>query len=114
MEVTANWIFGILFSAAMGFMGWSVKELYSQLKNGKKETEKFITALEVKLKEDSSKLENKIEKLETTVTEKYALKEDFHREINKVDAKLDYIRKDVTEISKNVSSLIAITEKRLS
>ena len=113
MEITINWIFGIIVTCAGGFITWSLKNLYGQLQNDKAETRRIIEEHSAETKENTKLITLKIECLEVRLPEKYTLKDDFYREINKLDSKLDYIREDITELNKNVSSLIALQEQIL-
>ncbi len=113
MEITINWIFGIIVTCAGGFITWSLKNLYGQLQNDKAETRRIIEEHSAETKENTKQITLKIERLEERLPEKYTLKDDFYREINKLDSKLDYIREDITELNKNVSSLIALQEQIL-
>lgn len=110
MEITINWIFGIISTGAIGFISWSLKELYNQHRAEKAETRQLIAEQGKKNKEQNEKLENKIYRLEEKLPEKYVLKEDFYREINKLDMKLDSIKADVSELNKNVASLLTIAK----
>lgn len=114
MDITINWIFGIITTCAGGFITWSLKNLYNQLQNDKAETRKLIEEHASKAKEDTKNITAKFERLEERIPEKYTLKDDFYREINKLDSKLDGIREDITELNKNVSSLIALQEQILN
>lgn len=110
MEITINWIFGIISTGAIGFISWSLKELYNQQRNERTETRQIIAEQNKKSKEETEKLESKIYRLEEKLPEKYVLKEDFYREINKLDMKLDSIKDDVSELNKNVASLLTIAK----
>jgi chromosome segregation ATPase len=47
----------------------------------------------------------KIENLEEKIAEKYVRKDDFHREMNRFDLKLDAVKEQLTELGKAVSEL---------
>lgn len=113
MLITVNWIFGVLSTAAIGFIGWTLKELYSQVKQDRIETRKLIEQQGQVYKELLDKLENKVYKIDEKLPEKYVLKEDFYREINKLDAKLDNVREDIADLHKTVSSLVALIKNEV-
>lgn len=106
MEITISWIFGIISSGAMGFIGWSLKELYGRMKTDKEETRETINSLENKIENVMAKTEEKIYRVENKLTENYVAKEDFYREINKLDMKLDAIGEKIAEMSKNIAALV--------
>ncbi len=111
MEITVNWVFSIISTGAIGLISWSLKQLYSQSKAEKDETRRLILQQDIKSKEESEKLGNKIYRLEEKLPEKYVLKEDFYREINKLDLKLDSIKDDVSELNKNVAAVLAMMKE---
>lgn len=112
MEITIEWIFGIIFTCFGGLVSFALKELFGQFKAEKLETRSLITENRQKLREEIEKTIAKIDRLEEKLPEKYALKDDFYREVNKLDLKLDNLRSDISELNKNVASLIALTKER--
>ena len=117
MEITVSWIFGIIVSIVAAVISFTLKELYSSSKKDKAEalkqleelkgdTENKLQNLEQALNEAKKELEIFKEKM----PEKYTLKDDFHREINKLDAKMDNLKEEVSGLNKNVSALIAKIE----
>lgn len=99
MEITISWIFNIIVTLAMSVIGWSLKEQYKQIKNDKQETREYV-------KENITKLDARVVKLEDKLPKEYVLKEDFYREINKLDLKLDSVKDDIAELNKNVTALL--------
>lgn len=99
MEITISWIFNIIVTLTMSVIGWSLKEQYKQIKTDKQETREYI-------KENVGKLDTRVGKIEDKLPKEYVLKEDFYREINKLDLKLDGVRADIAELNKNVTALI--------
>ncbi len=99
MEATISWIFNIAVTLAMSVIGWSLKEQYKQIKTDRSETREYI-------KENIGKLDTRVTKLEDKLPKEYVLKEDFYREINKLDLKLDSVRDDIAQLNKNVVALL--------
>jgi len=117
MEITVSWIFGIIVSVVTAVISFSLKEIYGSSKKDKTEalkrleelkddTENKLQSLEQALNEAKKELEIFKEKM----PEKYTLKDDFHREINKLDAKMDNLKEEVSGLNKNVTALIAKIE----
>jgi uncharacterized coiled-coil DUF342 family protein len=90
MEITVSWIFDLIITGVCGFAVWSLKEHYKQVK------------------EDMSEFKGRVERISDKLPKDYVLKEDFHREINKFDQKLDFTRDEVSEINKKLASVIAL------
>lgn len=118
MEITISWVFGVIAMAATGIITWSFKELYSRFKQDKEDTDKQIEQIYIKVKEEITEvkicvadIKKEFELHKEKLPEKYALKEEFNREINKLDMKLDNLRSDISELNKNVSGLIATINK---
>lgn len=117
MEITVTWIFGLIVSAVTAYVSWSLKRFSSQaetdrnelktiMQTHKTETQSLINEFDLRSRDEDKKLLGKIERLEEKLPEKYILKEDYYREINKLDRKIDNIKDELSSLNKNVAELV--------
>lgn len=101
---------GAVFSGTAAWIAWNLKGMYSQVKGDGMEMKLAVAELEKKTTLEIDKAEEKLrqaeEKLNDKLAEKYVLKEDFYRETNKLDLKLDAMREDIAELSKNIAAML--------
>jgi predicted Holliday junction resolvase-like endonuclease len=80
MEITVTWIFGALVSAIGVYVSWSLK--------------RFTETAEA----NRIEMNAKIGKLEDKLNERYLLKEDHYRQINRIDQKIETLRENVGDL----------------
>ncbi len=125
MEITISWIFGGVVTLVTGVISWSLKELYNNFKASKADTNKKIEELQTDMKEKDNEIKQNVENIRKNIEtykqelpEKYVLKDEFNREINKLDLKLDEFKSETYErldsvkneimgLSNNVAALLA-------
>ncbi len=125
MEITISWIFGGVVTLVTGVISWSLKELYNNFKASKADTNKKIEELQTDMKEKDNHIKQNVENIRKNIEtykqqlpEKYVLKDEFNREINKLDLKLDEFKSETYErldsvkneimgLSNNVAALLA-------
>jgi len=125
MEITISWIFGGVVTLVTGVISWSLKELYNNFKASKADTNKKIEELQTDMKEKDNEIKQNVENIRKSIEtykqelpEKYVLKDEFNREINKLDLKLDEFKSETYErldsvkneimgLSNNVAALLA-------
>lgn len=130
MEITTTWIFGVIWAVGVGIIGWSLKELFNRFKQDKNDTNKKIEVLQSDIKGGIKEVKSNLDGLKKEFEiykekqpEKYVLKDEFNREINKLDEKLDSFRDimykklddvkdDILDLNKNVSALLANLNNR--
>ncbi|MDZ4042900.1 MAG: hypothetical protein U1D96_05320 [Eubacteriales bacterium] len=92
-------LFGLL-CAALGIIGYFLRDIRQAVKEKHAEQDKKIEAVE-----------RDVRRLSETLPQKYVLRDDFVRAIAGMDNKIDNIFKEVSEINKSLNRLIGGTTK---
>lgn len=87
-------IYNMLMTVAVGFIAWSLKELYSK-------SEKRHDAAD----ESISKLEEKINDQQQNLYREFVTKDDHYRDINALEAKIDNIKDILMDIKEDIGQL---------
>lgn len=129
MEITISWIFGGLVTITTAIITWSLKELYNRFKQDKDDTNKKIERLQdnvnkkaKEVKQNVDEVKKEFETYKQKLPEKYVMKEEFNREINKLDLKLDdfktatyekldNVKDEIMDLSNSISALVATIKK---
>lgn len=130
MEITVSWIFGGLVTIVTAVITWSLKELYSRSKSDKDDTNEKIEKLQADIKENAKEAKQSVDEVKKEfetykqkLPEKYVLKDEFNREINKLDQKLDdfknatyerldAVKDEIMELNKSIASLVATVKNK--
>lgn len=92
--INFNTIFQFIISAAVGFIGWSLKELYNK-------SEKRQDAAEKDIKEVKQAVhENNKEMFKTFVT-----RDDHYRDLNALESKIDGIKDILLDMKEDIGKL---------
>ncbi|MGC5328929.1 hypothetical protein [Brevibacillus sp. SYSU BS000544] len=95
--VTVNSIALGIITILLAVVGFFLKDIYNTNRQQQQRSEIAI-----------KKLEDDLSKHKESLPEKYVMREDFFREINTLERKIDTIGRDITELNKNVSSLVSL------
>lgn len=87
-------IYNMLMTVAVGFIAWSLRELYSK-------SEKRHDAAD----ESISKLEEKINDQQQNLYREFVTKDDHYRDINALEAKIDNIKDILMDIKEDIGQL---------
>lgn len=87
-------IYNMLMTVALGFISWSLKELYS--KNEKRQSENKIAIEE---------LGERVQKQQKDLYQNFVMKEDHYRDINALEKKIDNIKDILLDIKKDIGEL---------
>lgn len=130
MEITISWIFGGLVTIVTAVITWSLKELYNRSKSDKDDTNEKIEKLKADIKENTKEVKRNVDEVKKEfethkqkLPEKYVLKDEFNREINKLDQKLDdfknatyerldAVKDEIMELNKSIASLVATVKSK--
>lgn len=84
-----------ILSAALGIIGYFLKDIRSTIKEKNKEQDLRI-----------DKVEKEISDFKAALPRHYVLRDDFLRSVSNLDNKVDNISKEIGEINKNLNKLI--------
>lgn len=87
-------IYNMLMTVALGFISWSLKELYS--KNEKRQSENKVAIEE---------LGERVQKQQKDLYQNFVMKEDHYRDINALEKKIDNIKDILLDIKKDIGEL---------
>lgn len=87
-------IYNMLMTVALGFISWSLKELYS--KNEKRQSENKVAIEE---------LGERVSKQQKDLYQNFVMKEDHYRDINALEKKIDNIKDILLDIKKDIGEL---------
>ena len=93
-------IYNMLMTVALGFIAWSLKELYAK-------SEKRHDAAD----ESISKLEEKINDQQQNLYREFVTKDDHYRDINALEAKIDNIKDILMDIKEDIGQLTGKGER---
>ncbi len=96
MELTS--IYDVLMTVALGFITWSLKELYGKSEKGQQENKAAIESLEEKVNRHQKEL-----------YKEFVTKEDHYRDINAIEQKIDSIKDILMEMKKDIGTLTGKT-----
>ena len=94
MELTS--IYDVLMTVALGFITWSLKELYGKSEKGQQENKAAIESLEEKVNRHQKEL-----------YKEFVTKEDHYRDI--IEQKIDSIKDILMEMKKDIGTLTGKT-----
>lgn len=92
MELTG--IYNVLMTVAIGFIGWSLKELYGQIRAQSEKVDQRVSELEVKINDKQESL-----------YKVFVTKDDHSRDINALEQKIDGIRDILLDIKEDIGFL---------
>lgn len=87
-------IYNMLMTVAIGFIGWSLKELYSK-------SEKRHDAAD----DSIGKLEERINDQQQNLYKEFVTKDDHYRDINALEKKIDNIKDILMDIKEDIGQL---------
>lgn len=87
-------IYNMLMTVVLGFISWSLKELYS--KNEKRQSENKVAIEE---------LGERVQKQQKDLYQNFVMKEDHYRDINALEKKIDNIKDILLDIKKDIGEL---------
>lgn len=98
--ISFNTIFQFLLTLAMGFITWSLKELYNKI-------EKRQEAAETELKE----IKQALNKNDKEMFKTFVLKDDHYRDINALEKKIDGIKDILLDMKEDLGKLTGVRER---
>lgn len=100
MGISINTILQLLLTVAVGYIGWSSKELYNKGEKRQETAEKNIKSLEQTINENSKEM------LKCFVT-----KDDHYRDLNALENKIDNIKDILLDVKEDIGKLTGAQEK---
>ena len=102
MEIGINFntIFQLIITTAVGFIGWSLKELYNKSEKRQDATEKDLKELKCIVNENIKDM------LKAFVT-----KDDHYRDINAIEKKVDDIKDILLDMKEDIGRLTGAKER---